>query len=135
MHVIPGNLPAVIVIEDDLYMQGILSQCLSENFSPVLFDNGMEAFAYLQEGNIPDIIISDLNTPLLNGILFLEQVRSSGFFSSIPVIILSGVENTDTKIKCLEAGADDFIVKPFNPRELEARLKIILKRAGKLAVN
>ncbi|QEC66645.1 response regulator transcription factor [Panacibacter ginsenosidivorans] len=135
MHVIPGNLPAVVVIEDDLYMQGILSQCLSENFSPVLFDNGMDAFAYLQEGNIPDIIISDLNTPLLNGIQFLEQVRSSGFFGSIPVIILSGVENTDTKIKCLEAGADDFIVKPFNPRELAARLKMILKRAGKLTVN
>jgi len=135
MNLSKENLPVVIVIEDDLYMQGILSQCLSDSFSPVLFENGMDAFAWLQEGNIPDIIISDLNTPLLNGIQFLEQVRSSGFFNSIPVIILSGVENTDTRIKCLEAGADDFIVKPFNPRELEARLRIILKRSGKLAIN
>jgi DNA-binding response OmpR family regulator len=135
MNSLPENLPSVFVIEDDLYMQGILSQCLSDSFSPVVFNNGMDAFAYLQEGNIPDIIISDLNTPVLSGIEFLEQVRSSGFFSTIPVIILSGVENTDTRIKCLEAGADDFIVKPFNPRELEARLRIILKRSGRLAVN
>jgi DNA-binding response OmpR family regulator len=135
MNLSKENLPTVIVIEDDLYMQGILAQCLSDGFSPVLFENGMDAFAWLQEGNIPDIIISDLNTPLLNGIQFLEQVRSSGFFNTIPVIILSGVENTDTRIKCLEAGADDFIVKPFNPRELEARLRIILKRSGKLVIN
>jgi len=129
------NLPTVAIIEDDLFMQGILSQCLGERFSTVIFNNGMDALAYLQEGNIPDIIISDLNTPLLNGLGFLEQVRSSGFFNSVPIIILSGVENTDTKIKCLESGADDFIVKPFNPRELEARIKSILKRAGKLAVS
>ena len=135
MHLTKENLPTIIVIEDDLYMQGILSQCLSDSFSPILFENGMDAFAWLQEGNIPDIIISDLNTPVVNGLEFLEQVRSSGFFNSIPVIILSGVENTDTRIKCLEAGADDFIVKPFNPRELEARLRIILKRSGKLVVN
>lgn len=135
MHLTQENLPTIIVIEDDLYMQGILSQCLSDSFSPILFENGMDAFAWLQEGNIPDIIISDLNTPQLNGLEFLEQVRSSGFFNSIPVIILSGIENTDTRIKCLEAGADDFIVKPFNPRELEARLRIILKRSGKLVIN
>ncbi|MBG9376712.1 response regulator transcription factor [Panacibacter sp. DH6] len=131
----PENLPVVVIVEDDLYMQGILSQCLSGPFAPVVFQNGMEAFSYLQQGNIPDIIISDLNTPVLNGIQFLEQVRTSGFFSAIPFIMLSGVDNTDTRIKCLEAGADDFIVKPFNPRELEARLKIILKRAGKLVLN
>lgn len=131
----PENLPVVVIVEDDLYMQGILSQCLSENFAPVVFQNGMEAFSYLQQGHLPDIIISDLNTPVLNGIQFLEQVRTSGFFSAIPFIMLSGVDNTDTRIKCLEAGADDFIIKPFNPRELEARLKIILKRAGKLVLN
>ena len=134
MHTTP-NLPSVIIIEDDMYMQGIIAQCLSESFSTSVFNDGMDALAYLQEGNLPDIIISDLNIPNLNGMQFLEQVRSSGFFNSIPVVILSGVDSTDTRIKCLEAGADDFIVKPFNPKELEARLKIILRRSGKLAIN
>lgn len=125
-------LPAIVVIEDDPYMQGILRHCLRDQFKPVLFNNGLDAISYLQAGNIPDIIISDLNTPQLNGVKFLEQVKSSGFFNAIPVIILSGEDNTETRIKCLEIGADDFVVKPFNPRELNARLKGILKRANKM---
>ncbi|MEI6947119.1 response regulator [Paraflavisolibacter sp. H34] len=135
MSCLSENLPKVIVIEDDPFMQGILNQCLNESFVPVLFSDGLEAFAYLQEGNIPDIIICDLNTPRLNGLQFLEQLRSSGFFGSIPVIMISGAESTETRVKCLEAGADDFIVKPFNPRELVARVKIILKRSGKYIQN
>lgn len=126
------TLPAIVVIEDDPYMQGVLKHCLRDHFQPVMFNNGLDALGHLQAGNIPDIIISDLNTPLLNGIKFLEQVKCSGFFNTIPVVILSGEDDTDTRIKCLEIGADDFVVKPFNPRELNARLKGIIKRAAKV---
>lgn len=135
MKSISESLPTIVVIEDDAYMQGVLKHCLRGQFEPVLFNNGLDALMYLQAGNIPDIVISDLNTPLLNGMKFLQQVKSSGFFNTIPVIILSGEDNTDTRINCLEAGADDFIVKPFNPRELTARLKAILKRASKLVLQ
>lgn len=129
------NLPAIVVIEDDPYMQGVLKHCLRDQFQPILFNNGLDALGHLQAGNVPDIIISDLNTPQLSGIKFLEQVKNSGFFNGIPVLILSGDDNTETRIKCLEIGADDFVVKPFNPRELNARLKIILKRANKLTAG
>ncbi|TKK65236.1 response regulator transcription factor [Ilyomonas limi] len=125
-------LPAIVVIEDDPYMQGVLKHCLRDHFQPILFNNGLDALAHFQAGNIPDIIISDLNTPRLNGVKFLEQIKSSGFFNDIPVVILSGEDNTDTRIKCLEIGADDFVLKPFNPRELNARLKGILKRSNKM---
>ncbi len=128
-------LPAIVVIEDDPYMQGILKHCLRDHFQPVLFNNGMDALVHLQAGHIPDIIISDINTPMLNGVKFLEQVKSSGYFNAIPVIILSGEDNTETRVKCLEIGADDFVVKPFNPRELNARLKGILKRVNKLIAS
>lgn len=127
--------PSVVIVEDDLSMQLVLTHCLKNNFSSTIFSNGMDALAYLQEGNMPDIIIADLNTPKLNGMQLIEQLKASGFFSSIPIIILSGEESTEIRIDCLEAGADDYIVKPFNPRELTARLKIILKRTGKLAIN
>ncbi len=123
----------VLVIEDDASMQHILNHCLKK-YSVTLFNNGMDALAYLQEGNLPDIIISDLHTPVVNGLQFIEQVKSSGFFSTIPILMLSGDDNTETKIECLEAGADDYLVKPFNPRELEARLKNILRRTGKSAI-
>lgn len=128
------NFPyAVLIIEDDASMQLILNHCLKK-YSTTLFNNGMDALAYLQEGNLPDIIISDLHTPLVNGLQVIEQVKASGFFCTIPILMLSGDDNSETKIECLEAGADDYLVKPFNPRELEARLKNILRRAGKSAV-
>lgn len=124
-------LPNILVVEDDAFIQAILNQTLSEHFAVTLFTDGMDAFNYLQSGNVPDLILSDLNIPGLSGMELLTQVRNSGFFSSIPLIILSGKEDTDTRIKCLEAGADDYLVKPFNPRELDARIKNILRRMGK----
>jgi DNA-binding response OmpR family regulator len=128
------NFPfKVLVIEDDMSMQHILNQCLKK-YSLTILNNGMDALAFLQEGNLPDIIISDLNTPEVNGLQLIEQVKSSGFFSAIPIMILSGEDSTDTKITCLEAGADDYLIKPFNPRELEARLKNILRRIGKSVI-
>jgi DNA-binding response OmpR family regulator len=125
------NFPySVLIIEDDASMQLILNHCLRK-YSTTLFNNGLDALAYLQEGNLPDIIVSDLNTPVITGRQVIEQVKSSGFFNTIPILILSGDDNTETKIECLEAGADDYLVKPFNPRELEARLHNILRRTGK----
>jgi DNA-binding response OmpR family regulator len=71
----------------------------------------------------------------MGGLELIEQLKNSGFFKSIPLIVLSGEESTETRIKCLDAGADDYVVKPFNPMELEARLKAILRRTGKLQTN
>ena len=129
------NLQKVIVIEDDLAIKTLLCSVLEYSFEVTPFENGMEALAWLQQGNIPDIIISDLNTPEINGCDLLVQLKVSSFFSSIPIIILSGEEGSETRIKCLEAGADDYIVKPFNPRELEVRINVILKRYGKSQIT
>jgi DNA-binding response OmpR family regulator len=127
------HLPLVMLIEDNVYIHSIISHVLGDRFKVLAFNNGIDALAYMQNGNFPDIIISDINMPGLGGFQLLQQLKSSGFFSSIPVIMLSGEDSSDTRIKFLEAGADDFMVKPFNPRELETKLKITLKRAGKLA--
>jgi DNA-binding response OmpR family regulator len=58
-------------------------------------------------------------------------MQSSDFFKSIPVVIVSGEDSSEIRVKCLNTGADDFIVKPFNPAELEARVRAILRRIGK----
>jgi DNA-binding response OmpR family regulator len=122
----------VLVVEDDVYMQAILSEFLSATYEVEIMSNGMEALAYLQNGNIPDLIISDLNTPQVSGLELIGQVKSSDFFNSIPIIILSGEDSSDKRIKCLDSGADDYVVKPFNPAELEARIRVVLRRIGKL---
>ncbi len=128
-------LQKVIVIEDDFAIKTLLCAVLEYNFVVTAFENGMEALSYMQQGNVPDVIISDLNTPELNGYDLLVQLKASNFFKAIPVIILSGEEGSQTRIKCLEAGADDYIVKPFNPRELEVRINVILKRYGKSLIT
>ena len=123
----------VMVIEDSKPMQLVLSHHLKTRFQVTIFPDGFEAMAYLHEGHVVDIIITDLNTPRINGFELLDQLRTSGFFSSIPIIVLSGEESTETRIKCLEAGADDYLIKPFNPRELLARINAILRRTGKIS--
>ncbi|MDR3679385.1 MAG: response regulator transcription factor [Flavipsychrobacter sp.] len=127
-----STLPKIVIIEDDPALQMVISRFFENRFQVTVFNNGMDGLAYLQEGNIPDIIVSDLNTPQLNGYELIKQIKSSGFFNAIPIMILSGEESTESRIKCLEAGADDYLVKPFNPRELEARINVILKRSGKI---
>jgi len=126
------NLNRIVFVEDDPSVQTVVRRYLAKNYDVLAFNNCMEALSFLQGGDLPDIIVTDLSTPVLNGFDFLTQLKSSGFFNSIPVIILSGEESTDTRIKCLEAGADDYVVKPFNPRELQARINVILKRTGKI---
>ncbi|MDB5012172.1 MAG: mprA 5, partial [Daejeonella sp.] len=92
---------------------------------------GLDALSFLQDGNIPDLIMTDLNTPKLNGFGLLDQIKASDLFKDIPIIILSGEEGSDKKTKGLNAGAEDYVSKPFNPTELEARVKVILRRLGK----
>lgn len=122
----------ILIVEDDVYMQVILKEFLSATYEIEISGNGMDALAFMQSGNVPDLIISDLNTPKLSGLDLIGQVKISDFFSSVPIIILSGEESSEKRIKCLDSGADDFIVKPFNPAELEARIRVILRRIGKL---
>ncbi|MCX2473247.1 response regulator transcription factor [Pedobacter sp. MC2016-05] len=121
----------ILVIEDDEFMQAILEEILQTNYRIDIKSDGMSALNHLQSGHLPDLIISDLNTPNMSGLELIEQMKASDFFHSLPIIILSGEESSDKRIKCLEAGADDFLLKPFNPAELEARIKGILRRVGK----
>lgn len=132
MNFTDTNNVKILIVEDDTFMQAILKQYLSSTYEIEIRADGMEALAFMQSGNIPDLIISDLNTPKLSGLALIEQVKLSDFFRSVPIIILSGEESSEKRVKCLNTGADDFIVKPFNPAELDARIRVVLRRSGKL---
>lgn len=129
------KLPKALIIDDDLSIQMIITKFLEDEFDVVAFSGGLEALAYLQTGSLPDIIIVDLNIPGMGGLEIITQLKQSGFFSAIPVIVLSGEESTASRIKCLDSGADDYVVKPFNPQELGSRIRAILRRTGKLYYN
>ena len=123
----------ILVVEDDVFMQSVLKQYLSVHYEIQVCGNGIEAMAMLQ-GNadsLPDLIISDLHTPVMNGFELIKQLKAGELFNDIPIVVLSGEDNSEMRIKCLDAGADDYVVKPFNPRELESRIKVIFRRIRK----
>lgn len=122
---------SLLAIDDEISIQLILQNYFKNDFLVITKSNGKEALGWMQDGNIPDIIVADINMPEMDGYLFIEQVRASGFLKKIPMLILSASQSTEVKIRCLQSGADDFISKPFNPRELSARMNGILRRLGK----
>lgn len=122
----------MVIVEDDKFMQSILLKYFGNTFKVEVFADGIDALSHLQQGNIPDLVLTDLNTPKMGGLELISQIKASDFFNSIPVIVLSGEESSEMIVKCLDAGADDFVVKPFNPKELEARIKVILRRNGNI---
>ena len=84
--------------------------------------------SWLFHGNSPDLIIVDVDMPRLNGFEFLKNLRRSGFFQDIPVIVLSGIDRESVKAKCLDHGADDYLVKPFNPEEILEKIDHVLRQ-------
>lgn len=122
----------ILAIDDEPSVLLIIQHYFKEKFKVKVFSKPADAITWMQEGNLPDVIICDLNMPEISGEEFVVFLRSSGFFSAIPVIMLSATESSEKKIAILNAGADDFMVKPFNPKELEARINSILRRIGKL---
>ena len=113
----------ILVIDDEKSIRFIIESTLKQEFDVISLENGKEGLSYLEAGNFPDMIICDLVMPELNGFEFLERIKTSGFFDDIPIMILSGREWSKDKIKCFELGAEDYVLKPFNPSEIIARIK------------
>ena len=121
----------ILVIDDELSIRMLLENFLGKEYQVVAKKDGQEGLKYLEEGEMPDLIVADVQMPNIDGYAFLEKVRASGFFKHIPVIMLSGIESSQERVKCLKMGADDYVVKPFNPEELSIRINNILKRISK----
>ncbi len=121
----------LLAIDDEKSILSILEYIFEKKYNVINKPNGKEALAWMQEGNLPDVIVSDVLMPEMDGFEFMKQKQSSGFFKDIPLIILSSNENSTDKIKFLCSGADDYMVKPFNPQELDIRVNNLLKRVDK----
>lgn len=76
---------------------------------------------------MPDLIISDIKMPEMRGDEFLTYLKNNELFKALPVIMLSGEDSSSERVRLLEQGAEDYIVKPFNPLELKIRISKIIK--------
>ncbi|MFI2743092.1 response regulator transcription factor [Zhouia sp. PK063] len=120
----------ILVIDDKAALSDLVAQFLSRTFDVTTKANGLEALAWLQQSHMPDLIITDLQMPEMGGLEFIENIKQSGFFSEIPVMVLSCKSGSNDRIACLKAGAADYMVKPFNPEELLIRIENILQNAN-----
>lgn len=100
--------------------------CEKEGFDVIEAADGAEAILKVQSEK-PDILILDIMMPVMDGLEVCKQVRK---MSDLPIIMLTAKDEDDDRILGLEIGADDYITKPFNSREVVARIKAVLRRAG-----
>lgn len=124
-------LKRILVIEDDIPLCWLLERILKDKYEPIILQNGLDALAWLSDNNLPDLIISDLHMPSLDGIELLENIQTSGILRSIPVIILSGSEDPEKKNRCIALGASSYVIKPFEPQLLIEEIENTFKKSNK----
>lgn len=116
----------ILIVEDEIKVAGFLKKGLEEiGYDTEIAFDGIMGLKLFQQSNF-QIIILDINLPLLNGFELCKEIRKAD--SSIPIIMLTALSGTDNKIMGFDSGADDYLVKPFEFRELIARIKVLLKR-------
>jgi len=122
------DLPHILVVDDDERLRDLLSKFLSENgFMVVTAGDAAEARTRLTSLDF-DLIILDLMMPGESGISFARDLRKR---SAMPILMLTAMAEAEDRISGLESGADDYLVKPFEPRELLLRINNVLKRVPK----
>lgn len=122
------HTPRVLVIDDDPGVRRILGRILStEGIQVAEFQRGEPAIAELEAGVGCDLILLDLGLPGLQGFEVCEWIKGRRDTRLVPVIILTGMDGSAERIRCIEAGADDFISKPFDRLELVARVRSLLR--------
>ncbi len=113
----------ILLVDDKGEFRTILQIILNSEYEIKTASNGLEAMGVLQNGYFPDLVISDLMMPVVNGLELAQQINSSDIYKHIPVIILSSINESNKKVELFNSGIADYIEKPFNPEELKLRIQ------------
>jgi DNA-binding response OmpR family regulator len=119
----------ILVVDDELSIRMLLDNFLSEDYTVITKDNGYEAMSWIKEGNTADLILVDIEMPMINGYELTESIRKQPGMQNVPIVMLSSKQKSEDRIKSFTSGADDYLQKPFNPEELLIRIQSIFRRA------
>ncbi|MBL7792118.1 MAG: response regulator [Saprospiraceae bacterium] len=131
MPVVDDALPLVLVVEDNVEMSGYIQRSLADSYQIVTAFDGRQGLKLAQE-MVPDLIISDLMMPEMNGYELCKKIKADEYCSHIPLILLTAKASGGSRIEGLQAGADDYLIKPFNVRELKARVNNLIAQRKQL---
>ena len=117
----------VLIVEDDKSIRNFLRTVLeANNFDVITAVTGAEAYS-MATSQCPDLVILDLGLPDMDGMKILKGIRE---WSAMPILVVSARSHERDKVEALDAGADDYITKPFNILEVKARVKALLRRSA-----
>lgn len=123
----------ILVVDDNEMNRKMVSAILSkEGYQVITAPDAAQALQTLEAG-VPDLAILDVMMPDMDGFELCRRLRHRPDTAAIPIIILTALSELDERLKAFEAGADDFMAKPFQPQELVARIKVLLRRAAPVA--
>ncbi|MCH2187516.1 response regulator, partial [Myxococcota bacterium] len=124
-----ANAPEVLIAEDNPDMRSLLATLIGREFRVRTARNGREALEKLQE-HLPDLLLSDVMMPEMSGLELCREVKQNPATRTLPVVLVTSKAERDMKIEGLELGADDYVTKPFHPRELMARVRSLVRVVG-----
>jgi DNA-binding response OmpR family regulator len=125
-------MPSILIIEDDMSIHSLIKEMLELNgFKPLSAYSGTEGKMIFEQNQV-DLVLLDLMLPGKTGEQFLQEIRQN---SAVPVIVISAKNDQDSKLELLTNGADDYITKPFDVKELLARIHIQFRHAEKAAAS
>ena len=105
----------ILIIDDSKPILTLLHVILNKKYEVMAASNAFDAMSWLNGGNSPDMIISDLQMPEIDGWEFIENLRTSFIYDNIPIIVLSGLPSKDMEVQCRMHGINDYVQKPFDP--------------------
>jgi len=118
----------VLVAEDDEHISYLLNfMLLREGYETILARDGREAQAVIDEISPPDLVLLDIMLPYQDGLQLIAYVRSKPDWIKVPIVMLTAKSQERDITRALDAGANDYVIKPFRPKELAARLRRLLK--------
>lgn len=126
------NKPLILVVEDDAAIRNLITTTLQTNEYRHLVAPTGEAALLEAASHNPDIVLLDLGLPDLDGVEVIRRIRS---WSNMPIIVISARSEDSDKIEALDAGADDYLVKPFSVEELLARLRVTQRRLSYMSTE
>ncbi len=116
----------LLLVDDEIAVLKLLEFILKKDYDLMIHNNGLEAISWMDSGHMPDLIISDLEMPYVDGLDFVRSLKTSGYYREIPIILLSAAYSSDDLAEQLPYNFDLLVSKPFNPSKLKESIQSLL---------
>ncbi len=118
----------LLIVEDDISLMSLLKSILEANYEVKTLQNPIEAWDWLKEGQFPDMILTDFKMPVINGMELVVNLRTSGIYKDIPIIIITGSSESTLEQMAVKWQIESVLYKPFDPEELEKTIEDIFNK-------